>query len=110
MSAGYLGISPIIVGDTEKLAAYGFQVLPTGQTMMYTYIVYADANDTAYAAAREGLSEWMNTVDEKTNVVSASMVSRAAGLSPISEPGWIVNLAAERDYGAFGRCVIRSDW
>lgn len=35
MSAGYLGIPPVIVADTEKLSAYGFRGLPTGQTMTY---------------------------------------------------------------------------
>jgi len=110
MSEGYVGISPVTMADNEKLAAYGFRVLPTGQTMMYTYIVSADANDTTYAAAREGLNKWMNTVNEKTNVASTSIVSNAAGISSIAEPGWIINLDAERDYGAFGRFVIRSDW
>ncbi len=110
VSEGYLGISPVTVADDEKLAAYGFRVLPTGQTMMYTYIVSADANDTTYAAAREGLSEWMNTVNEKTNVASTSIVSNAAGISSITEPGWISHRATPRDYGAFGKFVIRSDW
>ena len=98
------------MNDTEKLAAYGFRVLPTGQTMSYASILSADANDTAYAAAEEGLSEWMNTVDEKTNIASTSIVASAAGIASISEPGWLAYMETVQDYGKFGRFILRSDW
>ncbi|MCZ0860411.1 hypothetical protein O0S10_04100 [Methanocorpusculum sp. MG] len=87
--AGYVGISPVFATDTEKLAAYGFCILPTGQTMMYAYIVSTDADDAGYTAVGKGLNKWMNTINEKTNVAGASIVSRAAGLSSLSELGWI---------------------
>ena len=108
--AGYVGLPTVFVTDTEKLAAYGFRVLPTGQTMMYAYIMSTDANDTGYAAAAKGLNEWMGIVNEKTNIAGASIVSRAAGISALSEPGWISSGQVVKDYGTLGTVQLHSDW
>ncbi len=108
--AGYVGISPVFATDTEKLAAYGFRVLPTGQTMMYAYIVSVDTDDAGYAAAAKGLNEWMSIGNETTNVAGASIVSRAAGVSSLSEPGWISSGQMVKDYGTLGTVQIYSDW
>lgn len=110
LSEGYVGISPVTMADNEKLAAYGFRVLPTGQTMTYESIVSADANDAAYAAAEEGLNEWMTTVHEKTIAAGASIISNAAGVSSLSEPGWISSKQTEMDYGTFGKIKLHSKW
>lgn len=59
VSGGYTGTPVGEVPDGTKLAAYGFRVLPTGQTTAYGYVVSADAKDTEYAAAGEGLNEWL---------------------------------------------------
>ena len=110
MPDGYVGIPQIAVAENEKLAAYGFRVLPTGQTMTYASIIPADADETAGAAAKAGLHEWMHSADEKTNAASASIISSAAGLASVAEPGWISSMETARDYGKWGSIVLRSDW
>lgn len=110
MPDGYLGISPVTLADDEKLAAYGFRVLPTGQTMTYVSIVSADANDAAYAAAEDGLNEWMTTVHEKTIAAGTSIISNAAEVSSISEPGLLSSLRTSKDYGICGKIDLYSTW
>lgn len=104
------GISSVILTGNETLSAYGFRVLPTGQTVTYAYTVTADAGDAARAAAARGLNEWMQTVDEMTEVASASIVSRAAEMDPVEDSGWIAFRGDVKDYGEFGRVKLYSDW
>lgn len=104
------GISSVTLTGNETLAAYGFRVLPTGQTVTYAYTVTAGAGDAARAAAAQGLNEWMQTVDEMTEVAAASIVSRAAEMDPVEDSGWIAFRGDVKDYGEFGRVKLYSDW
>lgn len=104
------GISSVTLTGNETLAAYGFRVLPTGQTVTYAYTVTAGAGAAARAAAARGLNEWMQTVDEMTEVAAASIVSRAAEMDPVEDSGWIAFRDDVKDYGEFGRVKLYSDW
>lgn len=77
---------------------------------MYTYILSTDANDTAYAAAREGLNEWVNTVNKKMNFMGASIVSSAVEVSSPLEPGWSSSKQTKRNYGTFGKIKLHPKW
>lgn len=103
--------------DGTKLAVYGFRVLSTGQTTAYGYVVSADAKDTEYAAAGEGLNEWLNATDEKMKAAGASLVACAAEGTAPSEPKLIGELylnyfyrSAATDEGMYGRLEFTSAW
>ncbi|MCZ9311866.1 MAG: hypothetical protein O0V67_00670 [Methanocorpusculum sp.] len=111
-SEGYMGLPGVEVPEGQKLAAYGFQVLPTGQIMEYTCFVSADANDTAYAAAKEDLNEWLNFANEKVKIAGASIVDYAANVPlTLQEPGWIAQKTSGTiDYGEWGTVKLTSNW
>ena len=111
VSEGYTGLPGVKVPDGEKLAAYSFRVLPTGQTMEYTYFVFADANESAYAAAREDLNEWLNSTDTTMKTAGAFIVECAANASSsLQEPGWISEKYSTINGGEWGDITLNSDW
>ncbi|MCQ2355802.1 MAG: hypothetical protein MJ014_02095, partial [Methanocorpusculum sp.] len=73
-----------------------------GQTVTYAYTVTAGAGDAARAAAARGLNEWMQTVDEMTEVAAASIVSRAAEMDPVEDSGWIAYRGDVKVMGSLG--------
>ena len=111
VSEGYIGLPGVKVPDGEKLAAYSFRVLPTGQTLEYTYCVSADANESFYAAAREDLNEWLNSTDKKMKTAGAFIVECAANVSStLQEPGWISGKHSTINGGEWGDVTLTSDW
>ncbi|MDE2522130.1 MAG: hypothetical protein O0X93_03075 [Methanocorpusculum sp.] len=110
VSEGSTGISSSVLTENETLAAYGFRVLPTGQTVTYAYTVTAGAGDAAYAAAGQSLQEWLHAVDELTKNAADSIVSRAAETEPVADSGWISSRGDIRDYGEFGKVGLHSAW
>lgn len=111
VSEGYIGLPDVEVPDGKKLAAYGFRVLPTGQTMEYAYFVSADANELFYAAAWEDLNEWLISADKKMKTAGAFIIECAANVSStLQEPGWISEKYSTINGGEWGDVTLTSDW
>jgi len=65
---GYQGYASVELSDNDKIAAYGFRILPNGETVTYADIVSSEVNETSLNLAKNQLNEWMTTtLKEKTD-------------------------------------------
>jgi len=110
LPSGYLGSTSVQLADDEKIAAYEFRILPTGETISYADIVSANENDTAFVKAKERLTEWSNTIlKEKTEAAN----SKANSLAPTATnalPAIITTSQTSREYSGVGRVILSTTW
>ncbi|HJH26991.1 MAG TPA: hypothetical protein C5S37_09545 [Methanophagales archaeon] len=104
----YLGVPHTVLPEGDKIVAYGFRVLPNGETIGYTGICAEDCQEFSDTIARA--EEWKETM--------LPLKTEAATMAPLnSQPARITTHTTDKEYNKasgyaedYGYAEITTSW